>query len=145
MKKKTSKQKKMNEKEFIEEYILPSESDSERLAYLDGGVGYDSEYLQERADQFNILVTFDEDNTIKIKDLTKKEHDAIVLFQEHAKMDITNQVLKSDAKIKKEDIQINIIMVEFSDKDVSLEVKYGFKNTKHQKTDSFVIPREKLK
>jgi len=44
-------------KEYIETYILPNESQQERIEYLKGNISYDIEYLKEHM-QHNTLVNY---------------------------------------------------------------------------------------
>ena len=46
--------KKINDKEYIEKYILPYESDKIKLQYFQGLIEYDEEYIKEHK-QFNTL------------------------------------------------------------------------------------------
>jgi len=44
-------------KEYIKKYILPSESQQERIDYLKGNIDYDIDYIKEHM-QHNTLVNY---------------------------------------------------------------------------------------
>ena len=49
-----SNKKQMTNKEYIEKYILPYESDKIKLLYFQGLIEYDDQYINEHK-QFNTL------------------------------------------------------------------------------------------
>jgi len=50
----------MKRSKFIKKHILPHESSSEIIAYLDGSADYDDDYLKERSKCLNVKLNLDE-------------------------------------------------------------------------------------
>lgn len=51
----------MNKKDFIDKHIFPMESKETIIGYLQGEVDFDEDYLQEVADEHEIIIKNNEE------------------------------------------------------------------------------------
>ncbi len=62
----------MNKTEFIKKHILPYEDAEQQVLWHDGSIGYDDDYLEERATDLKIKI-IDEDDGSKSSDAYDEE------------------------------------------------------------------------
>ena len=72
----------MSKTEFIKKHILPYEDAEQQVLWHEGSIGFDDEYLEERATNLNITI-MSQDNGSKSSDAYDEER----LQEENAELD----------------------------------------------------------